>query len=354
MPTLDELQGASGSLHDALAAGIADISQQTTVEFTIYQKVVLPLDGFVFWLRTGSFEQAGAIHFMAERQQDETETRTRNTVIFTTQELVQPLDTENTQTLAVGEIAGQRYAFGRHGWYFPQAGVFHYQGDGVPAAMALQLVDEPSQIPTDPIVSDSLPAWLQLVSYDPVWVSWPVDRNPHITLYPSYLVPDNLTPPYGSVHIEASRIDAMQSMPWLSSTYSHYQLTRESVRVTLYGCNNNTAADFLDLVEQYTLDTDAFGIMNMPTIRDGKRPWPEGMVIAQLKYIDFDVSYVQTRVNDIARQLITDAIATVLPDDRSRTVGVLGGTGTLTGNAAVQPAGAIGRFAIGISGIGVG
>ena len=138
MPTLDELQGASGSLHDALAAGIADISQATTVEFTLYQKVVLPLDGYVFWLRSGSFEQAGAIHFSAERQQEETETRGRNTVIFTTQELVQDLNTEDTQTLAVGDIGGQLYSFGRHGWYFPQAGVYHYQGDGVPVSMSGQ------------------------------------------------------------------------------------------------------------------------------------------------------------------------------------------------------------------------
>lgn len=321
MPTVDELNAPSGGLlHDALDAGIADISQQTLINFTVYQKVVLPLDGFVFWLRVGSFSQTGAIHWMIDRDQVESETPAHTTVVFTTTEQIQDLGETNTQSLVVGLVADRLYSFRRHGWFFPQAGVWHYQGDGLPSSMSTQLVDDPSQIdPSTLIVSDSLPAWLSLVSYDPVWISWPGERNPHITLYPSFLVPDNLAPPYGSVHIEPSRIEALQVMPWLSNTYSHYQLTRESVRITLYGCNNNQAADFLDLVEQYTLDTDAFGILNMPTIRDGKKPWADGMVIGQQKFIDFEVSYVQTRINNIARQLITNAIATVLPDDLART-----------------------------------
>lgn len=325
MPTVDELGTvpSGGLLHDALTAGIADISQQTTVSFTIYQKVVLPLDGFVFWLRSAVFDQTGAIHFMIERDQDETETRARNTIVFTTTEQVQEFNDTNTQQLVVGEIADRRYAFSRHGWFFPQAGVWHYQGTGLPSSTDTQLVDDPSQInTTTPIVSNSLPAWLTLVSYDPVWVSWPVERNPHVTLYPSFLVPDNLDPPYGVVHIEPSRIEALQDTAmWTTPTFDHYQLTRESVRVTLYGCNNNQAADFLDLVEQYSLDTDSFGILNMPTIRDGKKPWPEGMVIAQQKFVDFEVSYIQTRINDVARQLITSAFATILPDDLARTAG---------------------------------
>jgi hypothetical protein len=323
VPTLDELNGVTGQLHDALAAGIADISQATTVCFSVYHKVVLPLDGFVFWLRAGDFDQAGSIHWMTDRRQDEAETHSDNTIVFTTQEEVQSLNATNSDTLVVGDIEGRQYAFNRHGWYFPQAGVWHYQGEGLNASVASQLVDDPSQIDMSKlIVSDSLPAWLALVSYDPVWISWPKDRNPHITLYPSYLVPDNQPTPYGSVHIEPTRIDALQSMPWLSSTYSHYQLTKETVRVTLYGCDNAAAADWLDLVEQYTLDTDAFGIMNMPTLRDGKRTWTPGMMLAQQKFVEFEVSYVQTRINDIARQLIIEALARVLPDDLSRTFGI--------------------------------
>ena len=327
MPTVDELGTvpSGGLLHDALTAGISDISQQTTVGFTVYQKVVLPLDGFVFWLRTSVFEQTGSIHWMIERDQDETETRARNTIVFTTTEQLLEFNTSNTQRLVVGQVAGRRYSFSRHGWLFPQAGVWHYQGTGLPTSTDTQLVDDPSQIDTTQlIVSDSLPAWLTLASYDPVWVSWPIERNPHITLYPSFLVPDNISGPYGSVHIEPSRIEALQDTAmWTTPTFGHYQLTRESVRVTLYGCNNNQAADFLDLVEQYSLDTDSFGILNMPTIRDGKKPWVEGMVIAQQKFIDFEVSYVQTRINDVARQLITSAFATVLTDENSTTSGAL-------------------------------
>jgi len=320
MPTLEELSAAGGPWHDALAAGIADISQATTVCFTIYQKIVLPLDGYVFWIRTGGFEQPGSIHYAATRVQEESETRARNTVIFTTQEQVQDLNAQDSQTLVIGEIGDQRYAFGRYGWFYPQAGVWHYQGDGINPSMATQLVDDSSQLdPSKVIVSGSLPAWLKLVSYLPVWVTWPKNRNPQITLYPSYLVPDNQEPPYGAVHIEPA--EALQDIPWLSQKYSHYQLTREHVRITLYGCNNEIAADLLDLILQYSDDYNAFGLMSMPTIRDEKMPWSEGMVIAQRKTIELDVSYVQTRINDIARQLILEATVQIMPEGSMRTAG---------------------------------
>ena len=64
----------------------------------------------------------------------------------------------------------------------------------------------------------------------------------------------------------------------------------------------------MDTVNQYSLDTDSIGIMNMPIVRDEKRPQSELQVIAMKKTIEFDVSYYQTRINDIARQLIESCI----------------------------------------------
>ncbi|MBA5726954.1 hypothetical protein [Bombella mellum] len=40
-------------LTNALAAGLNDISYGQTVRFTRYQRTVLPVDGFVFWVSTG-------------------------------------------------------------------------------------------------------------------------------------------------------------------------------------------------------------------------------------------------------------------------------------------------------------
>ena len=132
------------------------------------------------------------------------------------------------------------------------------------------------------------------------------------------------------MHIEPSSIEALQPVPYYDRHMSHMQLTSERVRVTLYGCDNDMASDFLDLVISYSRDTDVIGMMNpMPAIRDDKRPWPEGMVIAQKKVIDFHVSYVQRRINDLARQMILQAQATVVT-----TAGVAFASGGEAGFAA--------------------
>jgi hypothetical protein len=313
MPTLEEISnGTGGPLHDALLAGMADISQRQTVCFNTYTKWVLPLDGFVFWIRTGVFEVSGVLHWQTDREQNEDETAGVTQVVFTTDQEIAALNATNTQTLVVGGIEGRQYAFNRHGWFFQPAGIWHYQGDAINPAEASQLIDDRSQIdPAKLIVSNSLPVWLFLVTYTPVWLA---PLNPLITLYPSYLVPDNLPPPYGAVHITDTR--ALQAMPTFDRyTSTHRQLTQERVTVTLYGCNNDMALDFMDLVERYSVDYDVMGIMNMPTVRDDKRPWPPGMLLAQRKTIEFEVSYIQTRVNNIARQLINEARARVIVPD---------------------------------------
>jgi len=311
-----------GFLNPSLVAGLDEISSHAVVHFTQYRRVVLPLDGFVFWLRSGSFSQAGSLHHAAERSQDEDGTLTTDAVVFTTSEEIVQLNRSSTDTLTVGHVEGVRYAFRRHGWFYANSNIWHYAGASVVAPLAIQLVDDPTQIdPTKLIVSDSLPAWLSLISYTPIWLNPP---NPLITLYPSFAVPDNLEPPYGSVHIDPDGIRALQSSPLLRPIVGvspgsppinvgllHNQLVAERVRVTLYGCNNEMAADFLDLVERYSYDQDIIGIMNMPAIRDGKRTWPEGMVLAQQKFIDFEISYIQNRNYAVATQLILSAQTTV-------------------------------------------
>jgi hypothetical protein len=140
-------------------------------------------------------------------------------------------------------------------------------------------------------------------------------KNPGIPIYPSFLVPANIAPPYGVVHIEPGRTVAMQAAPRLNSTVSHFQLAMDHVRVTLYGYTNAQALDWADTVNQYSFDTDAFGVMNMPLMRDEKRQQQEISALAMKKTIEFDVSYYQTRINDLARQLILSCVTqyTVAP-----------------------------------------
>jgi hypothetical protein len=51
--------------------------------------------------------------------------------------------------------------------------------------------------------------------------------------------------------------------------------------------------------------------MNMPVMQDEKVTQPEMGIIAQKKVITFDVSYFQTTVNNVARQLIEKAFISV-------------------------------------------
>jgi hypothetical protein len=312
MPQVAETNGLPpNQLYGALLAGLDDISQQTKVTFATYTKVVLPLVGFVFWLRTGGFEATGALHWTSDRRQEEDETYAQNSVAFTTTTEITELNNVATNILAVGEIEGLRYAFQSHGWFFPQAGLWHFLGDAISPSQQTQFIEDPNQLdPTKLIVSDSLPVWLTLVNYTPPWLA---PLNPGITLYPSFLSPDNQPAPFGTVHIEPSSIRALQAAPSFDARTTHSQLTAERVRVTLHGVNNDGACDFLDLVERFSFDTDAIGLMNMPTVRDEKRPWAEGMILGQTKTIEFEVSYIQSRVNAIARQMVLDAVAVVTP-----------------------------------------
>lgn len=300
---------ANGFLNPALQSGLTELTQAGEVAFTVYQKYVLPLDGYVFWIAQSGFTASGSLHAAASRQQDEAEMLGVDRVWFTTSEPVSPFNVVSPTQLVVGTFRIRqgtpfRFAFSQRGPYFEQAGLFHYAGESINPVMETQLINDPTQLSTQtPIVSNSLPAWLALQSYIPVWLT---PANPGITLFPSFLVADNEPPPYGAVHIEPGQTRALQSVPLrLPATTTHEQLASDRVRITLYGLTSTQAADFLDLVVQYVEDSNAgFGLMNTPVIRDEKRTQVEIMAIAMKKTIEFEVDYYQTRVNDIARQLI--------------------------------------------------
>ena len=126
------------------------------------------------------------------------------------------------------------------------------------------------------------------------------------TIYPSYLIPSNLKPPY--IGVDISTTDCLQSAPYIDENGNHSQLMTDKIKLTLYGLNNNQAMDFLDFVNQYTLLTENMGIMNTPRVMDEKRTQAELRIIAQKKTVDFEVSYYQSRVNNVSQQLILSCL----------------------------------------------
>lgn len=317
MPTIDEaVAGAKTPLAASLAAGVNNISYGQFITFTLYKKMILPVDGFVFWVK-GDLVQPdqlppntpstvniqGSLHYSTEVGQHEDATAAYNTVVFTALSEIDTFKDINPQILYLADFEGIRFSFSSRGKFYEQANLYHYMGTAVSSVMETQVIDTQAELDAlEPIVSNSLPIWLAMPSYVPPYPGFTCP----IPLYPSFLVPDNQPPPYGAVHIEDTRslVDAASFGPTLTSE----QLAAETVRVTTYGANNDTITTFLNFVLQYSYDWNFIGMMNMPIPVDEKRTSPELSVLAQKKTIEFKVSYLQRDVRNIARQFIEHCV----------------------------------------------
>jgi hypothetical protein len=293
--------------------------------------VVLPIDGYVFWVRADLLPQnpfkgfvtaeqlaeideqddaliieaTGSLHFGAEVRQEEAESYTANRVVFTSLEEVQELDAIAPGTMWIGEFEHLRFGFSTVSSRYRQAGLWHYSGFAIYADMGPQIIDSVLQFSSAQVVSNSLPAWLALASYKPAWAFWGAPP----LLFPSFLVPLNEPPPFAGIHIPPETTIGLASAPTIDPrTSTHTQLCSERVKVTLWGARNTNALDFIDMVNQYTLDTAAFGLMNIPVVKDEKRTQAELGIIAMKKSIEFEISYLQHRMNTIGTQVIKSAV----------------------------------------------
>lgn len=304
-------------------------ARNQSVRFTKYLKTVLPLDGFVFWVQadllspdavyngaafnTRPYDAAagvtpaapivqvtGSLHYTTEQRQDETASYAINKMVFTAEQPIQDLNAVSPSVMYIAERDGHRFAFSSRYMYSREARLYHYTGDAIYPLMASQIIDDAASLDLrNAVVSNSLPIWLTL--------------NKLMPMYPSFLVDDNIVPPFASVHI--SRTRPLQAVPFLDRTRAHYQLAADTVRITTYGLRNDQALDFQDYVLGYIgYDGDPMGLMNMPMVQDEKKTQAEIGTLAQKKIIDFEVSYYQARVRDIARQLILSCVPTLLVD----------------------------------------
>lgn len=333
MPNAAESARAKAPLASALASGVDTISSNQIVRFTKYVRAVLPLDGYVFWLNAatpddngavfgestiGTFvwggsddlpvtlDISGSLHYATDTRQGEDETYDVNRVVFTAKAPVDEFNVQNSDVLYIGMFDGLQFAWSTRKSFYRQADLYHYVGDAVYADMRPQVVDDAATLQIDDvIVSNSLPVWLSLNAWvTPIYLPF---ARPAFTLYPSFLVPDDISPPFASVHILPDATRAIGGVPVMGSTLSHSQLAADRVRITLWGVRNDAALSFMDFVNQFSLSTDLIGLMNIPIVQDLKRTQSELSTIAQKKVIEFDVSYNQAAVRDVARKLVTAA-----------------------------------------------
>lgn len=287
-----------------LRAGLENLKTVDTT-FQAYTRVILPIDKFIFWQPTTPFTVKGSLHYSQEMLQNEDETFGQAMVIFTAEEKITQFEERPVNTIYVLKVAGFRVAFAQQQGFYSEAGLWHYFGHSIPPAMTTQLLDAPNQIDvSQAVVSNSLPLWLALNNYQcPYYDGF----SNSITLMPSYIIDPNDVPPYAAVHIGEQDTTSPQATSHLSLNRTSTQLCFDTVKITLYGLQHKAGIDFVNCVNQFSLDTNYFGIRNIPVISDAKRALPELQAIGMKKVVTFDISYTQVRVDEVARQLIKTA-----------------------------------------------
>ena len=308
MPSLDELAEATGSqLSGVLQSAVETISSGQEISFRLYVRQVLPIDGFVYWVNAAIIAPQelarmnitapltatikGSLHRQVVTEQSESLSRDVNNIIFTPIEKADDFNVEDPNAIYLGEYEGTQFTFSRMESRYTQSGIYHYRGMAILPTMRSQIIDSPDDISDEQIISNSTPIWLALKQF--------------ATVYPSFLVPSNLRPPYIAADVRSTT--PLQVAPLVYNGV-RYQLAQDSVRVTLYGFSNQNALDFVDFVVEEALDGDKFGVTNVPIVSDAKSNQVEINALAKKKTVDFDVNYYQVTTREISRQLIKEVI----------------------------------------------
>lgn len=318
MGLIGEATQAPPQLASVLDAGISTLSADQSITFQQYTKVTLSQDGYVFWVATGEAKDfSGSLHYITDRHQDEDQTVAANRFIFTAKQEITAFNSVSPSTLWIGAwtIDGVtlQIAFADHGSFYKQADLWHYSGYAVYPAMASQLVQSSADLPAGPIVSNSLPIWLTQNSYQGI----------SVPVYSSFLVPDNIQPPYVVAHVEPDSTEVLGAFPIQVGAgtpipnsgsaplyqYMTDQLCAEDVRLTLYGFTNGQARAYLQAIIDNSWN-DVFGFCSSPVIKDDKRTQAEIAAVAMKKRIEFRASYYQSSADAIVRRFIVSASIT--------------------------------------------
>ena len=279
-----------------LQDGLKVLSNQQSITFTQYTRTVLPADGFIFWMNTGnSFVVNGSFHYSTNNEQSDIQTVGKNAVTFTTTTEIDDFNNIGEGDLFIGSIDNIQFGFTQRGKFYKASNLYHYTGNSINPVMRSQIIDDLSTFDNSKICNDSLPIFMMLNQFCPV--------------YPAFRVDQNIRPPYAVVDVKESV--PLQQMATEDMMSNRTQWTKDSVKVTLFGMNNNLALDYIWYITQAALaDDSAFGVMNVPVAKKIDIPQSDINVTANAKEIIFDVNYYQNRTLNIAKTLIEHTFIT--------------------------------------------
>src|SRR5581483_8382491 len=105
MPSVTQATAYGSQLEAALKAGLRSIDRNERITFTLYQRTVLPADGYVFWVKTGqTVAVPGSLHYGVDMRQHEDETIAVNRIVFTSEQEVREFNSLAPGTMWVGEL----------------------------------------------------------------------------------------------------------------------------------------------------------------------------------------------------------------------------------------------------------
>jgi hypothetical protein len=251
----------------------------------------------------------GSLHYSSTTEQREDMVVDTNTIVFSALSEIQEFNRLSPEYIYVGTYRGERFAFASRGMFYEQADLFHYMGQSLNNVNFTQVIEDAAAFEPVLVNSNSLPVWLQLNGYISPYGGFECN----IPIYPAYLIPDNLTPPFVSVRVLSTR--ALQAVASWGPRMQHDQLTADRVRLTFFGASNEAIMDFTDFVIQYMRDWGLIGLMNgpLPIATDEYREQPEFKILAQKTTVEYEVSYLQSQVRDLARQFILGAKVQYVP-----------------------------------------
>lgn len=291
----EAVNGANSPLNATLLAGLESLDRNDQVLFTQYTRFVLPLDGYIFWVKTlSTMTASGSFHQSTSRQQNDDETFDKNSIVFSAESDIDTFNDISPGVMWIGEYEGVQFTFSSRTALYKVAGIYHYSGDAVYPALQTQLIDNYSAFDSESvIVSNSLPLWLSL--------------NAIMPIFPAMLSEQNQDPVYATVSIDPNSQMALQSAPYIDQWSNHWQLVQETVKFTIYGLRNYNAIEFQDYILKASLSGN-FGIMNMPIIKDERRNQVELSALAMKKSFEITINYYQQNILNIAQKLITSAM----------------------------------------------
>ncbi len=297
-----EEYAASGKQVQSLINGAyRTISDNESISFSLYNKQIIS-DGTVFWVKAineDSIAIVGSLHASTDQKQNSDETIGQSSIKFTTQEHVQDFLELDKQSILIGSFGALRFAFTANSPYFQAADTWHYWGDAIYPIMNDLIIDDPNSFDPAQVVTNSLPIWLSLTK---------VNDIKNIAVYPEFLVPNNLLPPYSAILVKETK--PISAMPLVWSDSSSDYLAMDTVKVVTYGLRNVDVQDYIASIFNAQID-GYFGFSNYPVPKDEKYKQSELNILSIKKSFEFKINYYQSVVRDIARQLIVDASTTV-------------------------------------------